>query len=196
MSSQCIPCGNGGDNANPSCPILHDYRAFTDYRPRCAQVYAQTQANQFASSYEMREWFIHNGDALIKQNAVDAYTKMQCACTQPYEPGTMLPELQKQTCTDRVCKFDVNDEYGLGLGRVYYNPANEQDFQAKFIDEKQKEQAYLKNNSCCSTANDKLYWPINGTGITDYDRFSVPSGATPLSQGGQASGYMQGTPRQ
>ena len=45
MDRKCLPCTSStdGDNANPSaCPILHDYRAFTDYTPRCAQVYKMT----------------------------------------------------------------------------------------------------------------------------------------------------------
>jgi hypothetical protein len=196
MSSKCIPCGQGGDNANPTCPILHDYRAFTDYRPRCASVYQQTQANQFASSYDMREFFIHNADDLMKQNALDAYMNMQCKCVEPYDQGTMLPELQKQTCTDRVCTFNVNDKYGLGLGRQFYDPATEQEFRGKFVAEKEKEQSYFKENSCCGTANDALYWPIDGTPMTQYDRYSVPSGGQQLSVGGQQLSVGGQQPRQ
>jgi hypothetical protein len=183
--SSCSACTQGGDNANPNkCPIKSDYNPFTDYRPRCAAVYQQTKDNKFASSYDTREYLIHNADELIKQNAQNAYIKMSCQCVEPFDIGTMLPELQKQTCTDRICTFDVNDKYGLGLGRVYYTPDQEQEFRGKFVQEKEKEQAYFKEQNFGGTANDKNYWPIDGTPVTHYDRYSSPSG-----------GYQVGTQR-
>jgi hypothetical protein len=114
---------------------------------------------------------------------------MQCECVSPWDSGTMLPELQKQTCTDRICSFNVNDKYGLGLGRVYYTPEQDQEFLGKFVQEKEKEQAYFKEHNVAGTANDTNYWPIDGTPITQYDRYSTPSGGSQLSVGG----YMAGT---
>jgi hypothetical protein len=181
MSKQCTPC-SGGNNAEPKCPILHDYRPFTDYAPRCAAVYRQTQNNQFASSYDMREWLIHNANKLITENAQDAYNSMQCKCVEPFDIGTMLPELQKQTCNDRVCTFNVNDKYGLGLGRQYYDPSTEKQFREKFIQEKEKEQKlFNENTGCCGTANDVRYYPADGMPQDNYDRYSVPSGGKQLS---------------
>jgi hypothetical protein len=191
MAKQCLPC-TGGNNSEPTCPILHDYRPFTDYAPRCAQVYQQTQKNEFASSYDMREWLITNATGMIKQNAEDAYVKMQCQCVSPWDQGTMLPELQKQTCTDRICKFDINNKYGLGLGRVYYDPDTEKQFRSKFVGEKEKEQSFFRENGCCGVANDSQYWPIDGTPLTPYDRYSIPSGGIPLTQGDSMhANYMQ-----
>jgi hypothetical protein len=132
----------------------------------------------------MRAWLIGNAENLMKQNAADAYMTMQCKCVEPWDIGTMLPELQKQTCTDRVCTFNVNDKYGLGLGRQFYDPTTEKEFRSKFVAEKEKEQQFFKESSCCGTANDALYWPIDGTPMTNYDRYSVPSGGQQLTIGG------------
>ena len=161
--SQCIPCtsSSGGNNANHACPILHDYRPFTNYAPRCATVYKMTQSNSFQSSYDQREWLIHNADALLKKNAVDAYLSMNCQCVQPWSTGTMLNELNTQHCDDRICKFTNKDPYGLGLGRKFYDDETESSFQERYVQEKTKEQQYFKETpSCCKNINDTLQWPI------------------------------------
>jgi hypothetical protein len=181
MAQKCVPC-TGGNNADAQCPILHDYRPFTDYAPRCAQVYKQTQNNAFASSYEMRSYLTQNAEELIKKNALEAYMNMQCKCVTPWDIGTMLPELNKQQCNDRICTFSVNDKYGLGLGRQYYEPEKEKEFRQKFVAEKEKEQAFFKESgACCGPANDMRYYPVDGIAENNYARYSVPSGGTQLS---------------
>jgi hypothetical protein len=92
----------------------------------------------------------------------------------------MLPELEKQVCNARTCTFNVNDKYGLGLGRQFYTPEQEKEFRQKFVDEKMKEQAFFKENGdCCGTANDMLY-PIDGVVASEYDRLAVPGGGKQL----------------
>ena len=196
VNSTCLPCtasSTGGNNANPGlCPILHDYRPFTDYQPRCASVYKMTQSNAFHSSYDQREWLIHNADNLITKNAVDAYLSMRCKCVQPWDVGTMVNEVDVQHCTDRICTFNEKDKFGLGTGRQFYSNEKDQAFKSKFAEEKAKEQNFFKeNDTCCGTVNDRLYWPIDGQIDQNYERLSVPSGGQQLSVGG--NGYMKGT---
>ena len=183
--ANCIPCtssSSGGNNALPGqCPILHDYRPFTDYKPRCAAVYKMTQSNWFHSSYDQREWLIHNANDLIRKNAVDAYVSMHCKCVQPWDVGTMVNELNVQHCDDRVCKFTQKDPYGLGLGRQFYTNNQEKAFQEQYVTNKQMEQTYFNENpSCCGNVNDTLYWPIDGTIPQSQNnaRPSVPSGGS------------------
>ena len=190
MAKQCLPCtsSSSGDNANPGlCPILHDYRPFTDYQPRCASVYKMTQSNSFSSSYDQREWLIHNADPLMKKNAIDAYLSMQCKCVEPWSVGTMLPELDMQQCDDRVCKFSQNDKYGLGLGRKFSDDDSEKQFQNDYVNQKLKEQTYFKETAnCCGNVNDNLYWPIDGKINTNLLRQTIPSGGQQLSVGGKS----------
>ena len=190
MSKQCLPCissSTGGDNANPGlCPILHDYRPFTDYQPRCASVYKMTQSNWFHSSYDQREWLIHNAGSLMKKNAVDAYLSMKCKCVEPWDIGTMVNEVNQQHCDDRVCKFSSKDVYGLGLGRKFYDDDSEKKFQQKYVSEKLKEEEYFKSiSNCCGNVNDQLYWPIDGNINENFNRPSIPSGGSQLTVGGR-----------
>lgn len=189
MSSQqqfksCLPCDRSTDNFNNNCPVLHDYRPFTDYRPRCSTQYLDKLTNNFASSYDYRTHLIHNADKFIFENAAEAYKRMRCQCVEPFDQGTMLPELEKQTCNERTCTFNVNDKYGLGLGRQFYTPEREKEFRQKFIDEKLKEQSYFKENgTCCGTPDMFQFYPISGLVETEYDRLAVPAGGQQMVTG-------------
>lgn len=189
MSSfkNCDDCERPSNNQYFNCPPrMADGRHFTDYRPRCTQQFQDKVDNKLLSSYEHRMFLMQNASEFMKRNALNAYMFNRCGpCVEPYDQGTMVPEFEKQVCNERVCSFGVSNAYGLGLGRQFYTDNREDEFKQRFLEEKEKEQAYFKNNSqCCGTVQDSLqYYPIDGVVDTQYSRMSVPSGGMPLSGG-------------
>lgn len=128
-------------------PLMSDGRLFTNWAPRCSQVYMDMQTKQPASSYVGRQMMITKASEMMKQNATDAYVNARCGpCYEnpDWNTGTMLPELNTQTCDARTCHFAPNNKSGLGLGRQYWNPKMESEYQQRFIAEKEKEQAFFK----------------------------------------------------
>jgi hypothetical protein len=184
---KCEECERPSNNKFFNCPPrMADGRHFTDYRPRCTQQYQDKISNKLMSSYEHRMFLTANADELIKKNAINAYMQNRCGpCVEPYDQGTMVPEFEQQTCNERVCSFGVADPYGVGLGRQLYTEPREEEFKKRFMAEKEKETAFFKENvNCCSTVNDDIqYYPIDGVVKTDYERYSVPGGAVPLTGG-------------
>lgn len=167
---------------------MDDGRHFTDYRPRCTQQYQDKIADDTPfNSYEYRMYLINNAEDIIKKNATSAYIRNRCGpCVEPYEQGTMLPEMERQVCNERTCSFVVNDPYGIGLGRQFYTNESDDVFKQRFMEEKAKEQEYFKQNvQCCGTVSDDLqYYPIDGV-VPEINRVALPSGGVPLSGGDQ-----------
>lgn len=125
-------------------PLMSDGRLFTNWTPRCTQVYLDQHGT---SSYDLRQTLIQNATTLMKQNAGQAYVNARCSpCYEnpDWNTGTMLPELHMQTCDARTCTFVPHDKNGLGLGRQYWNPAIDSEYKKKFIENKEKEQQYFK----------------------------------------------------
>jgi hypothetical protein len=120
---------------------MSDGRLFTN----CAQVYMNE--NQL-SSYDGRQKLIKNATEIMKENAGNAYVKAQCGpCYEnpDWNTGTMLPELDTQTCDARTCTFTPNHKNGLGLGRQYWNPKVDSDYQKQFLAAKHEQQQYFKD---------------------------------------------------
>ena len=86
---------------------MADGRAFTDYRSKCQKLTNMT-------SYDERMFLMNNAKSII-DTTNSRFVSSKCA-TQP-KPSTMLPEKVKQVCDKNSCKFVMNDENGLGLGR-------------------------------------------------------------------------------
>lgn len=86
---------------------MADGRAFTDYRSKCQKLTNMT-------SYDERMFLINNAEAIIGTTN-SRFVSSKCA-KEP-KPSTMLPEKVKQVCDKNSCKFVMNDENGLGLGR-------------------------------------------------------------------------------
>jgi len=105
---------NVSDNKYANCPPrMADGRHFTDYRPRCYQQYSERYSNGIQSSFDYRMFLTRNATDIMMKNAAEAYNVNMCGpCV-----STAVPELTKQTCDDRVCRFDLNNPYGLGVGR-------------------------------------------------------------------------------
>ena len=183
----CNECSRASNNKSFNCPPrMADGRHFTDYRPRCYGQYLIKENNNIPSSYDYRMYLTRNASGIMKKNALDAYSTNKCGpCAEPYDEGTMVPESSKEQCNARTCTFSKADPSGLGLGRQYYNPADEKAFRAEFVKAKERENKYFKSNAnCCTTPEDDLYYyPIDGSVKNTYDRYSVPGGGVPLSGG-------------
>ena len=187
----CQSCTRNGGSAaldltvtSKECPPrMADGRNFTDYRPRCFQQYIVD--NKLMSSFEQRLYLTRNAEELMKKNAAMAYAANRCGpCVEPFDRGTMLPEQVKQVCDTKTCSFNVSDPYGLGLGREFILSEQDKEFRAKFIAEKEKEQAAFRADAATIQPRsiDPEYFPIGGMFTTAYDRAAVPSGAMPFAK--------------
>lgn len=168
-------------------PRMDDGRHFTDYRPKCVAENSLTmKQDSVMNSYDHRLFLINHADEIIKTNAVKAYLHNRCGpCVEPYYEGTMLPEITMQSCDERVCRFDTNDPYGVGIGRQYYSSESEDIFRKRFLEEKEKEQAFFAEcksctNNMASYDNESKYYPVNGGHPEDF-RVSVPGGGVPFA---------------
>lgn len=101
------------DSDTKVCPYrMSDGRMFTDYTPSCM---SYTTGRQFKSSYDARQYYIHNATDLMKKNA--QYS--QCCSYTSHESGTMLPEKNMITCNGKTCSSEMVNKDGLGDGRKY-----------------------------------------------------------------------------
>lgn len=162
--AECKDCSRPSNNQYANCPPrMADGRHFTDYRPRCALQY-----NEKMNSYEQRMFLTQNAEDLMRVNAQNSYLANRCGpCVEPYNQGTMMPELSTQKCNERTCTFDVTDPYGLGLGRNFYTEEVDNSARQRFLQEKEKEQAYFKSQE-----------PPEA--LETYQRPAVPGGGRPF----------------
>ena len=186
---QCESCERTTDNLKMLCPArMSDGRFQTNYFPRCQTEYLTQIKTNIPSSYDYRQFLIHNGADFIEKNATEAYMRGRClTCVNPYETGTMLPELEKMVCNSRTCTFKGNDGFGLGLGRQFNTDEQSEVFQKQFSEERTKERDFFKNKAeCCGLAKDDLeYYPVNGVVNSEYERYAVPSGGSLMFGGGR-----------
>ena len=162
-------CESGCDNNKYNCPPrMSDGRHFTDYRPRCAVTY-EIQP-QVMSSFEGRMNLTGTAESIIAKNRENAI--FQNSCAPCVEPSTMLPELDVQVCTDRICNFRPNDPNGLGVGRGYSEPFE----QLPGPEEKQK---------FCDVKRytDLNMYPWDGNFDGGYERLTMPSGGEAMRGG-------------
>ena len=112
-------CNKTSNNKYFNCPArMDDGRSFTDYRPSSDVEDMIRYSNNTMSSYEYRQFLIHNADKIMNVN--NNYTKDKMACTDCNA---------KQMPFTTVC--DVNDQYsrcktvnpnGVGLNNIgFYN---------------------------------------------------------------------------
>lgn len=107
---------NGGDYYS-GCQRMADGRIFTNWMPRCADRVANMNANKFKSSYEYRQWLIHNGEKMMNDERQALLDEKSCKpCFDFSEPGTMLPERRMLSCDANVCSVKMTLADGLGIG--------------------------------------------------------------------------------
>lgn len=176
MNNQSSECERTSDNRVFSCPPrMADGRHFTDYRPRCMGNF--TLNNDPLNSFEYRQYLIKNTDSIMKNNTINSYKQNTCGpCVDPYDQGTVLPDQYVQSCDKDTCKFVLNDQNGLGVGRGVESSSSK----ASFLKNKENEQMYFRNRAPCVTQEDDvLAFPYGGyvTDNTISKRATIPSGA-------------------
>ena len=114
---------------------MADGRMFTDYRPRC-DANLQFQA-PMSGSHDYRQFLIANGQRIIDEDrAAAAATALCTPCVQPYDQGTMAPEVDRFVCDKVSCARVASSaaaSYGaswpsvaIGTGRDYGMTAGNQ----------------------------------------------------------------------
>ena len=183
----CGACSRESENKNFDCPPrMADGRMFTDYRPRC-DANLEWQA-PMSGTHEYRQFLIHNADALMGHQRDAAFTKAFCGpCVEPYDQGTVLPDSETVACDKVGCKRSPTraGSAGLGTGRDYgMLPSNKAALDA-FLAQQATNQSELTNGKdCCACANGgDGYYPMPGYNVVG-GRSAVPSGATPIADGG------------
>jgi hypothetical protein len=145
-------------------------------------------ADKPMNSYAYRQYLINNAGSLLNQSRTSAYQGAVCGpCMQPYNVGTMMPEMYKTVCDGQACSKKLVDPRGLGVGRDYGAGEGEESAKATFMQRKEQEQERLATNAncCAASAVDRLnYFAPAGTQLPMADvRASVPSGGYPMSGG-------------
>ena len=136
--------------------------------------------NENMNSFEYRQYLINNADTIMKNNSIASYKENMCGpCVDPYDQGTMLSEQYLQSCNKNTCKFVLNDQNGLGLGRQNEVSEESRMIKSEFLKNKENEQLYFKQNvNCCTTpADDLSSFPFSGSDEGTLSRSTVPSGA-------------------
>lgn len=174
-------CVKDSDNGAFLCPPrMSDGRHFTDYTPRCIRHFALQSSDKPMNSYELRQFTIANAEKMMDKNRQDATKKNECGpCTNPWFQGTMLPEQTVTKCDASTCKTVVNNPNGLGLGRDYGTPLDNE-----FISKMEAKNMGMKEstNKCTSSYDDLGYFPYSQefSGSLLPERLSVPSGGKPF----------------
>ncbi len=182
---ECGECARPSSNRQFNCPPrMDDGRHFTDHRPRCVSNFMFPKDVPM-NSFEYRQYLQTNADSLITNARLDAYKKNACGpCVEPYDIGTMLPEQNMMECDASTCKFIINDQNGVGLGRRYMTVPSEAEARANFLKNKQNEQAYMtRTNNCCTIPSDDLKYYSYAPVEQEYPRLTVPGGGVPMSGG-------------
>jgi hypothetical protein len=136
--------------------------------------------NEPLNSFEFRQYLINNAENIMKDNSITSYKENMCGpCVDPYDQGTVLPDQYVQSCNKNTCKFVINDQNGLGLGRGYGVSQESTDIKNEFLKNKENEQLFYKQNTnCCSTPqDDKNVFPYDGYKPEEFQRSAIPSGA-------------------
>lgn len=115
----CTSCAKVPATSEACFNRMSDGRAFTDFLPSCNRYSQQVTDSQKGSSYDQRLWLINNAESIMEKNRNSLPGGACVPCFANSESGTMLPELEKQSCNKRYCEFSQNDTNGLGLGRAY-----------------------------------------------------------------------------
>ena len=106
-------------------PRMDDARHFTDYRPNCHVNNLLRTNNAIMNSHEYRMFLTHNAEKLMEIHNKHNYAKNGVFnCKEPYETGTMLPEIDRVLCNNDNCSLIKVDENGLGRGRQYSQDPN------------------------------------------------------------------------
>ena len=182
-SSACYesPVLRATNNRFPSCPpMMSDSRNFTDHRPKGVQA-LQDIVPLNKGSYDFRQQLEAHGSSMIQDLRRSTYAHNVCGpCKQPYEKGTLMPELATESCGHNACAFVQASENGVGLGRDFGESADAANAYAAFLEEKRREQATLARLPCNLAYDPFKDFPLR------YDGPSAGRLESPLGGGGGA----------
>ena len=183
MSTNCYKASN---NKYFNCPPrMDDGRHFTDYRPNCLTNNLVYNSNSINSSYQFRQFLIHNSNKLMEINRMYSCQQNCCGpCDDPYFQGSMLPEKNIITCNDQSCTKNLNDKNGLGDGRLYSKNCQQCGTWPKQLPVNQPNNCCADNNNLFNYYND-IDNNIQGK---DFSRLTVPSGGEAMN-GGDPKAY-------
>jgi hypothetical protein len=105
-------CNKTSNNKYFSCPArMDDGRAFTDYRPSSSVDDMIRYSNNVMSSYEYRQFLIHNGTNIMKVNSQYTNDKMSCdSCNASEIPFNITCDVN-----DKFSRCAVTNSNGVGL---------------------------------------------------------------------------------
>ena len=121
-------CNKTSNNKYFNCPArMDDGRAFTDYRPSNTVDDMIRYSNNVMSSYDYRQFLIHNADNIMEINNLYTTEKVGCdSCNAVPIPFKTTCEYNKSY--DRCITSDSN---GIGLNNVVSDMNIHEDFIAK-----------------------------------------------------------------
>ena len=107
-------CNKTSDNKYFNCPArMDDGRTFTDYRPSSDVNNMIRYSNNVMSSYEYRQFLIHNADKIMEVNNIYTNDKVGCGdCTAKPIPFNTVCNVNPS-----VSKCNVVNPNGIG---IYY----------------------------------------------------------------------------
>jgi hypothetical protein len=174
-------CYKTSDNKFFGCPPrMSDGRHFTDYRPNCYVNNLIRAENGLQNSYQYRLFLSQNAKQLMDINRQHACVKNCCTpCQQPFEPGTMLPEVNKWVCDKHSCRLIGNDPNGVGTGRVYSNEARCENLPEAWPYD-------MQQNTCVTPQDLSTFYPLDPSINSSVQRLTVQGGAIPVREAGDS----------
>lgn len=185
MTGGCATCTRVSSNKKWNCPPhMSDGRLYTDYRPRC-DVHLEDM-KPMSSSYDFRQYMMHNAEGLIGRLRNDAFSRAQCGpCMEPYNVGTMMPEGDAFVCDKISCRRVSGAAGGMGTGRDYGMTPVQKKAQDAFLAHQIAVQNAMKTNggNKCVGPTAYGYYPLPGLNLTFPNqpeaRWAVPGGGRP-----------------
>jgi hypothetical protein len=161
-------------------PRMADGRHFTDYRPTFDLNTKIQNDNNVDTSYNYRMLLTNNAEQIMELNRKQSFLMNGVSnCKQPYETGTMLPELNKVRCDVHKCEVVHNYDGGIGTGRIY----NTNDVAASNCLDGLRQPAEEAPGAQCAPMDDlATYYPLNSN-AEGANRVAVPGGGN-IAMGG------------
>ncbi len=95
------------------CPaLMNDGRNFTDYRQSSYVDDMIRYSNNIPSSYEYRQFLIHNGNNIMKVN--DMYLQKKLGCENPNAQRVLVPDQVMCSVNDHSSKCATTNPQGVG----------------------------------------------------------------------------------
>jgi hypothetical protein len=108
-------CNKTSNNKYFDCPArMDDGRTFTDYRPSCTVDDMIRYSNNVMSSYEYRQFLIHNASNIMDVNMKYTIDKVgMSGCNAPEIPFNTTCNINKQ-----YSKCNITNNNGIGIQNI------------------------------------------------------------------------------